>query len=491
MFSRGYISGLNGAVGSTINIVNVTSSAEYKYTVLKWSKGDMVHLYGVGGANVRLWGALDNDKKLLASATANAHAENGVWVTADNDGYLVVCANTGYNTELYYYSNVNAVDMAITAYNETNAVAEVHNVQLVSGYYETNKPGLTVIDTTTPTAGATYVNCVISAKAGDYVRFSGRGAIAARLWAILDSRKRLIENALINEETNNRLMRIPFDGYFIFNSYANASPAVEHIKSANALYFANTQDKTNLDFFLRREYSIKYANAENRVGMTNYNGNSQNVHPKVLYFENGFGGHKYWMAYTPYPNGNVEYENPCIAYSDDGFTWIGIPSNPLAIPSIGYYSDTHLVYNGSQLECWYRLADASNNREIIYRKTSTNGINWGGTDQQILTSTGLAKFLSPAVIYDSTSGKYLMWVVSNSEGSYKVEYWEGDSNAQNFTKIRSYDLSFEYNNTTYSPWHLDVININGKYIALIMCKDAQTTTTSWVLFLTTSTDNIT
>src|SRR5699024_10013244 len=45
------------------------------------------------------------------------------------------------------------------------------------------------------------------------------------------------------------------------------------------------------------------------------------VHPSVLYFPDGWNGHRYWMAYTPYAGGTDGREDPCIAYSDDGTNW--------------------------------------------------------------------------------------------------------------------------------------------------------------------------
>lgn len=47
----------------------------------------------------------------------------------------------------------------------------------------------------------------------------------------------------------------------------------------------------------------------------NYLGNTQNTHPKVLYFKDGWNGYKYWMAYTAYPFADDTAENPCLAVS--------------------------------------------------------------------------------------------------------------------------------------------------------------------------------
>jgi hypothetical protein len=44
-------------------------------------------------------------------------------------------------------------------------------------------------------------------------------------------------------------------------------------------------------------------------------GQSQ-THPSIEYRENGFGGHQWWMAATPYPKATGVFENPCIYYAD-------------------------------------------------------------------------------------------------------------------------------------------------------------------------------
>ena len=54
-------------------------------------------------------------------------------------------------------------------------------------------------------------------------------------------------------------------------------------------------------------------NALTALCFKNYLGNTQNIHPKVLYFPEKWNGYKFWMAYTPYPKGKTDAENPCMA----------------------------------------------------------------------------------------------------------------------------------------------------------------------------------
>lgn len=244
-----------------------------------------------------------------------------------------------------------------------------------------------------------------------------------------------------------------------------------------------------MESMMRRNYDIVYANAPEPNGLIAYTGNNQIVHPKVLYFPNKFGGHRYWMAYTPYPWANDPYENPCIAYSDDGYEWTNIDGNPLDDPNgDGYNSDTHLVYVESTgtLEVWYRYVGDYETMpvpEIIYRQTSTNGINWTTKEAVINNTSGdYVRYLSPAVVHDG--GKYKMWVVNSSENT--INYYEG-ANASGMTKVRDITLTYQGDGKSYTLWHIDVIEDNGKTVLLAMCKSG----TTWSLFLSTSDDNVT
>lgn len=45
-------------------------------------------------------------------------------------------------------------------------------------------------------------------------------------------------------------------------------------------------------------------------------GQSQ-THPSIVYIPEGWNGHKYWLATTPYPNALGVFENPCIYFGDE------------------------------------------------------------------------------------------------------------------------------------------------------------------------------
>lgn len=82
------------------------------------------------------------------------------------------------------------------------------------------------------------------------------------------------------------------------------------------------------------------------------------VHPCVRYVSEGFEGHKWWMVYTPYYEGDASMENPILCYAD---------SNDALPPSewkvyceiqpgyeIGYNSDPALLYANKKIYVLWR-----------------------------------------------------------------------------------------------------------------------------------------
>ena len=197
----------------------------------------------------------------------------------------------------------------------------------------------------------------------------------------------------------------------------------------------------------------------------NYLGDSQNIHPKVLYFEEGWNGYKFWMAYTPYPYGEISAENPSIAVSNDGVTWFrpGCFINPLiGAPIGGYNSDTHLVFNEAknELECWWREAYEAIKVDRIMRTTSKDGITWT-IPEEVYTDGKSMMHLSPAI--SLIKGVYYIFyctandiVLMKSRGDSKPMEWSAE-------KI----LPIDWNGL--HPWHLDVLLDENEMADIIVC----------------------
>lgn len=202
------------------------------------------------------------------------------------------------------------------------------------------------------------------------------------------------------------------------------------------------------------------------LSIGNYLGNTQNIHPKVLYFESGWNGYIFWMAYTPYPNGKTDAENPCIAVSNDGFIWTtpGMLKNPLAFaPANGYNSDTHLVFNSDEnkLECWWREVDMKKNEDYIVRKTSHNGEDWGEREV-VFHEDGDMMHLSPSIFMNE--GKYVM-LYCNGKDIIKVSGQTDTKDAIEWGEKES--LEIKWGNII--PWHLDVIADDENNMEMVVC----------------------
>lgn len=154
---------------------------------------------------------------------------------------------------------------------------------------------------------------------------------------------------------------------------------------------------------------------QDQVGITTYvGGTNAIVHPSLLFFDEGWNGWRYWMAYTPYNSGDFIYENPSIAVSNDGVTWstpVGL-TNPVeaALPvGTGYNADPCLCMSAdgqTMLMVWKR-SDTS--RKTCLR-TSTDGVTW--TARQVLFDNAFED-VAPALLWDN--GLYKMWTVKPSD----------------------------------------------------------------------------
>lgn len=228
------------------------------------------------------------------------------------------------------------------------------------------------------------------------------------------------------------------------------------------------------------EFTPSRWNAPYPLVVPTYDGSNQTVHPSVIDFGSNWNGYRFWMAHTPYPNSNDDYENPSIVASSDGATWVepaGI-TNPF-VPWPGgsaYNADPDLVYDGtSTLHCFHI---GSGDIKVI---SSTDGVTWGSTVAPFTTSN-LA--LSPTVIKDGST--YKAWYVMPSQ-AVPVKYRSSSSPTSGW--------SAETGVTMPPPsgrriWHLEVKKHDGTFLGLI-CTDNGTNGQAALLHLGASTDGLT
>jgi hypothetical protein len=206
-----------------------------------------------------------------------------------------------------------------------------------------------------------------------------------------------------------------------------------------------------------------FANAAAPLDIPTYEGSGQAVHPDVIYFQDGWHGHKYWMAMTPYPFDTDTYENPSIVVSDDGLSW-SVPdglTNPIVPrPDCDHNSDPDIVYNPRTNELYVYYTEQlradrcpGRNTNSVRLVTSADGINWSAP--QTVMSWNLDTdplYLSPAVVY--VGGVFHMWLASSVSGVV-----HGTS-----------DDGFRWSplDVTPVPWHLDVAYVDGEFVMLIV-----------------------
>lgn len=254
----------------------------------------------------------------------------------------------------------------------------------------------------------------------------------------------------------------------------------------------NTEQDTQISDNTKKVMALR--NAQKKLNIMCYDGDNQAIHTSTQYFPNGWNGYKFWMAYTPYTFMDEFVENPSMACSNDGITWVEPVAglNPMNAPLESergqkHNSDTSLVYRAdlNRLEIWWRRVDRTLGTTFLMRRTSTNGTTWTATET-INNNWGVC----PVVKYEN--GKYRLWCYASSVN--KIRYGEATEPSFNFgvaREIDTYTTPFEGKN--YNMWHFDIRqNEQGLYEMLGSYKAVEDTSgETQQVFYSYSTDNIT
>lgn len=213
-------------------------------------------------------------------------------------------------------------------------------------------------------------------------------------------------------------------------------------------------------------------------------GSDEPFHPSVLYFKDGWNGYKYWMAFTPMPNGTKpqpyieRWECPCVYVSNDGKNFTDAHGygylddlTESIIKNEGYFSDCQLVYDkeNDRIRLIYRLTDYTYDdgypREhvLILTKHTYDGKKW--SDREILLNLDNEEkcgqvVVSPSVVHENSV--YKMWYISSYGKNHKVSVSASSD-------LKNWDDKHEcvFHGKKVDPWHLDCMKDSGKYFMTV------------------------
>lgn len=187
--------------------------------------------------------------------------------------------------------------------------------------------------------------------------------------------------------------------------------------------------------------------------LSTYDGSGQAVHPDFLTPVNPWSHRPRFLALTPYPFSDNDFENPEIYSGANGIDWTiaeGTP-DPVVVSQDGYLSDPDIVYaNARNAIVMYFREQTDSDR--VYLMRSENGVKWEPPIGAV--AAGPNEVLSPAVVRRSRDEWY-MWSVNALEGctgpSTKVER-RYSSDGVNWSNPQPVDLPLG----DVSAWHIDV-----------------------------------
>lgn len=227
------------------------------------------------------------------------------------------------------------------------------------------------------------------------------------------------------------------------------------------------------------------------------------THPDVIDFakkskEGGkWGGYRYWMVLTPNQDGYSQYENPCLAASNDGVNWVvpnGIENLLSGVkhePAGTHNCDTDLVYNPDSDELWVYYvweqdspAGTPSNLRLIRVKEKNDGFEITSTTdgkpyERLINSQYRYDMQSPAVVRRNAN-TWLMWS-NNSDSDNSGNGWQSQvafvelytsTDGKNWTNKQSLADTLVLKGAdgiaSYIPWHLDVqwVESQNKYWGL-------------------------
>lgn len=226
-------------------------------------------------------------------------------------------------------------------------------------------------------------------------------------------------------------------------------------------------------------------------------GQSQ-IHPSIWFFPNGWNGHKYWLATTPYPHSVAVFENACIYYGDeDGegnpprvFTPISgtasgvytVINNPVVkiASNTAINSDPDLLYDEEE-DALYLVTRDNNSpgyADAAYVQVSKDGQSWTPREDASRIIDTRIKCGGGQPSWLKVGGKFRFWYTSGGaslrnlltgQGMEHLDIIEGTSidDIDDYAYVRRCDIKGKSNIYVY---HSDVfVDESTGYYYLITC----------------------
>jgi hypothetical protein len=225
--------------------------------------------------------------------------------------------------------------------------------------------------------------------------------------------------------------------------------------------------------------------------LATYDSSGQAVHPDVVRDHGNATG--FWMAITPYPRGQAQFENPSIFHSNDANAWTPPPGvvNPLVLPDpTAYLSDPDMVIDTDE-SLWLYFRSVLNGQNVIKVIRSTDGIHWSTPSDVVIASNH--EVVSPALVRGAPHAPWQMWSVNSGSAGCSAAL----TTVERRTSADGYNWSAPATVNLTQPgqaiWHIDVqwIPARSEYWALYNTYPAGTTCSTNALYLARSADGIT
>ena len=228
-------------------------------------------------------------------------------------------------------------------------------------------------------------------------------------------------------------------------------------------------------------------NKKYKVNIPTYEKSRQIVHPDILIRKQS---PKFILAFTPYPNTNDKFENPCIVISDDGLNFYeekeGI--NPLVpAPKKEHNDDQDLTFHNETYQLLY-LETVRPDFQNLMLLTSKDRINW---DKSILHSEAPVRMkdgfiLSPALVY-SKNECFMFGVNKDLKNGNSLFAIKG-SELKDLDFSHNIELKLNGISKSFQPWHVDIFNDDkdGYVMLLSMVTPYTDRKKEYALFIATS-----